>query len=93
MARRLAYPIGCLVADPFKAFLFDKCGIVIAASFSVGFDQTKHRVVPGNRWRRRDGHGLGDVVRRHRGSGKTANANNAANCSHGKETPPRRGGV
>lgn len=39
MARRLSYPIGRLVADPLKAFLFDKRGLVIAASFSVGFDQ------------------------------------------------------
>jgi hypothetical protein len=59
MARRLAYPIGaCLVADPFKAFLFDKCGRVSEASFSVGLDQAKHRIraaVSGY------GHGLGDV--------------------------------
>jgi hypothetical protein len=36
MARRLSHPIGRLVADPFKAVLFDKCGLVISASFSVG---------------------------------------------------------
>jgi hypothetical protein len=42
MASRLTYPIGCLVADPFKAFLFVKCGLVIAASFLCGprSDQT-----------------------------------------------------
>jgi hypothetical protein len=75
MASRLTYPIGCLVTDPFKAFLFVKRCLVIAISFSVGFDQTKHRIirpaVPGY------DDGLGDVVRRQRGRGKTASANKA----------------
>jgi hypothetical protein len=85
---------GFLVADPFKAFLFVKCGLVIAVSFSVGFDQAEHRVLrdrsSGSRRRQRDGDGLRDVARRHRSSGKTAGANDAADCSDGKELSSRR---
>jgi hypothetical protein len=41
MARRLTYQIGgCVVADPFKAVLFVKRGLVIAVSFSVGLDRS-----------------------------------------------------
>jgi len=48
MAGRLTYQIcSCLVADPFKAVLFVKRGLVIAVSFSVSFDQTKYRVWQG----------------------------------------------
>jgi hypothetical protein len=41
MARPLTCQIGRWIANLFKACLFDKCGLVIAASFSVGFDQSK----------------------------------------------------
>jgi hypothetical protein len=45
MASRLTCQIGgCVVADPFKAFLFVKRGLVIAVSFSVRFDQAKYRI-------------------------------------------------
>jgi len=90
MARRLTYPIGCLVADPFKAFLFDKCGLVIAASFSVDFDQTKYRIWQGrgNGEARQGRNGLGDV-RRPRGSGKGASTDGACDGGHGEETAPR----
>ena len=71
MARRLTCQIGsCAVANPFKTILFVERGLVIAVSFSVGFDQAEHRVVPGNRWRRPDGDGLRDVIWRSRGEGK-----------------------
>jgi len=89
MASCLTYPISCLVADPFKMFLFVKRGLVIAVSFFVGFDQAKHRIrpaVPGH------GDGHGNVVRRHRDSSKTAGANNAADGGNSEEPAPRRYG-
>ena len=57
---------------------------------SVRFDQAKHGVAPGNRWLRRDGDGLRDVVRSVRGEGKAAGADNAANCGNSEEPSSRR---
>src|SRR5882724_9956611 len=91
MARRLTCQIGgCVVADPFKTLLLVKRDLVIAISLSVRFDQAKHRVVPGNRCRRRDCDGFRDVVRRGCGEGETASADHAADCSNGQESAPGR---
>jgi hypothetical protein len=57
-------------------------------SFSVGFDQTKHRVRQGRR-RWRDGDGRRNA-RRHRGGGKGgASTDGACDRGRGEETAPR----
>ena len=77
-----------MVADPFKTVLFVKRGLVIAISFSVNFDQAKHRIRPAAPGY---GHGLGDA-RVHRGSnGKGAGTDDARDRGHGEETAP--GGI
>jgi hypothetical protein len=78
-----------VVADPFKTLLFVKCGLVIAISFSVGFDHAEHRVAL-DRARAGVGQRLGDVVRRCRGVGKAAGADHAADCSRDQESSPHR---
>ena len=56
-------------------------------SFSVSFDQTKHRIRAAG-----PGHGdvLGDVRRPRSSSGKGAGANDACDRGHREESPPRR---
>ena len=89
MARRLSCQIGGVIADPFKTFLFVKRGLVIAISFSMGFDHAEHRVAL-DRARAGVGHRLGNVVRRRRSEAETAGADHAANCSDREESAPRR---
>jgi hypothetical protein len=57
--------------------LLDKCGLVIAAGFSVGLDQTEHRIL--DYWSERSlheaRHGLGPLS--DCAGGKTADADDA----------------